>query len=75
MGKLRKLISKKKLGGFRIDIHIAKKREFIKRIIENKEPYKTINEDIRKLQKTDEKKSLPRSTYNLWRTDGPKYLG
>ena len=55
MAKQRKLIPKKNLGSFRIDLPLPKKKEFIKRIIKYKEPYKSINADYRKLQVGDKK--------------------
>ena len=73
--KPRKFQSKKKLGSIRIDLSIAKKKEYIRRICVLKQPYK----EVRKIYLQEFKKDLPRSTFNNWKKEAslldPGYTG
>ena len=69
MGK-RKFLQKKKLGSVRVDVPLKRKKEYCKRIVELKEPFKV----VKKIYLEEFGKPMPYSTYDTWRKQGAENL-
>ena len=69
MGK-RKFLQKKKLGSVRVDVPLKRKKEYRKRIVELKEPFKI----VKKIYLEEFGKPMPYSTYDTWRKQGAEIL-
>jgi hypothetical protein len=72
----RRYVPTKKLGSKRIDLPLSKKKEYMRRIVTLKQPYKV----VRKIYLEEFKKDLPHSLFRKWRDTGatvldPKFEG
>jgi len=66
----RRYVPTKKLGSKRIDLPLSKKKEYIRRIVTLKQPYK----DVRKIYAAEFGKDLHYSTFVKWRKTGGAIL-
>ena len=66
----RRSIPTKKLGSKRIDLPLPKKKEYLRRIVTLKQPYKV----VKKIYLEEFKKDLPYSTCAKWRDTGAAIL-
>ncbi|CBY30359.1 unnamed protein product [Oikopleura dioica] len=66
----RKFVQKKKLGSSRVDVPLKRKKEYCKRIVELKEPYK----EVKKLYLEEFVKPMSYSTFDNWKKNGYKIL-
>ncbi|CBY13917.1 unnamed protein product [Oikopleura dioica] len=66
----RKFVQKKKLGSSRVDVPLKRKKEYCKRIVELKEPYK----EVKKLYLEEFGKPMSYSTFDNWKKNGYKIL-
>ena len=63
-------VQKKKLGSSRVDVPLKRKKEYCKRIVELKEPYK----EVKKLYLEEFGKPMSYSTFDNWKRNGYKIL-
>ena len=63
-------VQKKKLGSSRVDVPLKRKKEYCKRIVELKEPYK----EVKKLYLEEFGKPMSYSTFDNWKKNGYKIL-
>ena len=66
----KRYVPTKKLGSKRIDLPLSKKKEYIRRIVTLKQPYKV----VRKIYAADFGKDLHYSTFVKWRKTGAAIL-
>ena len=66
----RKFVPIRKLGSTRVDLPLGKKKEYIRRIITLKQPYKV----VRKIYLEEFQKDLSYSTFSTWKKNGGKLL-
>ena len=66
----RKFVQKKKHGSCRVDVPLRRKKDYCRRIVELKEPFKV----VKKLYLKEFGTQMPYSTYDTWRKQGPEIL-
>jgi len=66
----RKFVPIRKLGSTRVDLPLGKKKEYVRRIITLKQPYKV----VRKIYLEEFQKDLSYSTFSTWKKNEGKLL-